>query len=172
MIRRFFLMVYCALLHPLTSYAASSIGPESGLALPRFASLKASETHLRGGPGYEYPVEWKYHIKAYPIQIIDEYGLWRRIKDVDGVEGWVNKQMLSGKRTAVIIDPAAKLNRRPVADSPFIAQAQKGALVELISCDPKWCKVEGNHLSGWIIKPKIWGIEADEEIKSRSFFSR
>src|SRR5690606_37820396 len=78
----------------------TAVGP-SGLPLPRFASLKSGRVNLRIGPGLKYPVEWLYLKSGVPMEIIQEYDNWRRVRDSEGAEGWVNQSLLSGRRTAI-----------------------------------------------------------------------
>ena len=35
------------------------------------------------------------------MEIIQEYDNWRRVRDSDGAEGWINQSLLSGRRTAI-----------------------------------------------------------------------
>src|SRR6185295_13515380 len=76
------------------------------LPLPRFASLDSSEANLRAGPGKDYPILWVYQRRGLPVEIIQEFDTWRRIRDRDGTVGWVQQNLLSGKRSALIIDEA------------------------------------------------------------------
>src|SRR4051812_36019985 len=73
----------------------------SGLPLPRFVTLKARKINLRVGPGQDYAVSWLYVKSGLPVEIVQEYDNWRRIRDADGTEGWVFHSMLSGERSAV-----------------------------------------------------------------------
>ncbi|WP_421418412.1 SH3 domain-containing protein, partial [Agrobacterium tumefaciens] len=73
----------------------------SGLPLPRFVSLKSKRVNMRIGPSTDYAVSWMYMKSGMPVEIIQEYENWRRIRDADGTEGWVNQALLSGERTAV-----------------------------------------------------------------------
>ena len=82
------------------AHAQAAKGP-SGLPLPRFVSLKAKSVNLRVGPSVDYAVAWRYMRSGVPVEIIQEYDNWRRIRDADGTEGWVNQALLSGERTAV-----------------------------------------------------------------------
>ena len=75
-------------------------GP-SGLPLPRFVSLKSGRVNSRIGPGVNYSVDWLYLKPGLPMEIIQEYDNWRRVRDADGAEGWVNQSLLSGRRTAI-----------------------------------------------------------------------
>ena len=75
-------------------------GP-SGLPLPRFVSLKSGRVNSRIGPGVNYAVDWMYLKPGLPMEIIQEYDNWRRVRDSDGAEGWINQSLLSGRRTAI-----------------------------------------------------------------------
>jgi len=46
----------------------------TGLPLPRFVSLRAAEVNLRTGPGVRYPIDWVYHRRGLPVEVIDEFG--------------------------------------------------------------------------------------------------
>jgi SH3-like domain-containing protein len=72
-----------------------------GLPVPRFVSLKSDRVNARAGPGQRYPVEWVFVRRGLPVEVVAESDLWRRVRDMEGVEGWVHKGLLSGQRTAV-----------------------------------------------------------------------
>src|SRR5262245_41697919 len=57
---------------------------EDALPLPRFASLDSSEVNLRAGPGEDYPILIGSQRRGLPVEIIQEFGTWRRIRDRDG----------------------------------------------------------------------------------------
>ena len=91
-------------------------GP-SGLALPRFVSLKADKINVRRGPSSEHQVAWVFQRKGLPVEITAEFENWRRIRDSDGDEGWVYQSMLSGKRMALVA-PWRKQEAVPMYASP------------------------------------------------------
>ena len=80
--------------------AQATKGP-TGLPLPRFVSLKSRKVNLRVGPGQDYATSWLYLKPGLPVEIIQEYDNWRRIRDADGTEGWVFHSLLSGERSAI-----------------------------------------------------------------------
>jgi SH3-like domain-containing protein len=86
---------------PQTAAAQSRARGKSGLPLPRFVSLKSGRVNSRIGPGVTYAVDWMYLKAGLPMEIIQEYDNWRRVRDSDGAEGWINQSLLSGKRTAI-----------------------------------------------------------------------
>src|SRR6186713_3241153 len=86
---------------------------QENLPLPRYASFKSSEVNLRAGPGENYPKQWVYQRAGMPVEIFEEWDTWRRIRDYQGVVGWVSVNLLTGKRTAIVLE-----TRRTLRDSP------------------------------------------------------
>ena len=76
-----FIMLF-ALLAP--SAWAQANNP-SGLPLPRFVSLKSGRVNSRIGPGVNYAVDWLYLKAGLPMEIIQEYDNWRRVRDPEAV---------------------------------------------------------------------------------------
>ena len=37
-----------------------------------------------------------------PVEIIQEFDTWRKIRDVDGSEGWLHQNLLQGKRAGLV----------------------------------------------------------------------
>ena len=72
---------------PLTQ---SALGPETNLPMPRFVSLKASEANVRRGPSLTHRIDWVFKRRDMPLQVVAEYGHWRRVIDRDGQGGWVH----------------------------------------------------------------------------------
>ncbi len=158
--------------------ASINRGP-SGLPLPRFVSLKTSNVRMRVGPGTNYAVSWLYLKQGEPLEIIQEYDNWRRVRDAQGTTGWIHGSLLSGKRTA-IATPWMQENKtmtvtvfaKPEKDAQVLAYIQPGVLAQLDSCDGAWCAVEvktndsKRTLSGFTNQVDLWGAYPDEKIKN------
>jgi SH3-like domain-containing protein len=43
----------------------------TGLPLPRFVSIRSEEVNMRTGPGVRYPVDWVYHRKSMPVEVVN-----------------------------------------------------------------------------------------------------
>ncbi len=141
---------------------------QSNLPLPRFASLRSGEVNMRTGPGVRYPVDWVFHRRALPIEIVAEFGTWRKIRDEQGAEGWVHRSMLSGKRTAITIGTANSsqiLRRSAEADAAAVAKLEPGVLVSILECDGSWCRLEAHGFRGWLPRKGLWGVKDGERIK-------
>jgi len=65
------------------------------LPLPRFVTLKSKRVTCASRPSADYAVSWLYLKQGLPVEIIQEYDNWRRVRDADGTEGWVNQSLLS-----------------------------------------------------------------------------
>lgn len=135
--------------------------------LPRFASIQASEANMRTGPGRQYPVEYVYRRPELPVQIIAEFDIWRRIRDVDGDIGWVHQAMLSGRRTVMVLGPdIAMMRGEPTLEAGVVARMEPGVIAGFDHCvtsgPDKWCLVEAEDFAGWVPATTIWGISSDD----------
>jgi SH3-like domain-containing protein len=45
-------------------------------------------------PGRDYAVAWLYTRPGVPMEVIQEYDNWRRVRDAEGTEGWVYQSLL------------------------------------------------------------------------------
>ncbi|WP_332065331.1 SH3 domain-containing protein [Bartonella sp. CB189] len=162
-----FLFDFSGFLHAQTFN--HNLGP-SGLPLPRFASIKPTRVNVRVGPGSNYSVVFIYQKKGLPIEIIQEYGQWRKIRDSEGDEGWVYQSLLSGKRT-VITTPWQKdkqkrlmLRENPIDNAELIAEVEPNVIGNIRQCDGQWCELNIHNARGWIHQAQLWGIYPDEKI--------
>jgi SH3-like domain-containing protein len=96
---------------------AGAAAQGSGLPVPRFASLGGSALNVRTGPDRQYPVRWIYERPGYPVLVVEEHDVWRRIEDAAGEGGWIHGSLLSGRRNLLVIDGPAELYRTPNADA-------------------------------------------------------
>ncbi len=137
---------------------------ETGLPLPRFASLRSSKVHLRTGPGVRYPVDWVLVFRNMPVEIVAEFENWRKIRDWQGTEGWVHRTMLSGMRTAIVTGGMRALRRDPDASAPLVAQVEERVVGRVLECPADWCRIEIAKKRGWIRRDHIWGVYKAEEM--------
>lgn len=146
---------------PKSNAPGGTVG-ESGLPLPRFVSLNASEVNLRTGPDQRYPIAWVYRRRGLPVEVVQEYGIWRRIRDVEGVEGWVNRHLLSSERTAYITAQIRTLYARPEAGAPAVWRVEPGVVAKIVLCEEGWCQLNVDGRTGWIRRTEIWGVYPGE----------
>jgi SH3-like domain-containing protein len=140
----------------------SERGAVTNLPLPRFVSLKATEANARRGPSLSHRIDWVFKLRGYPLEVIAEYGHWRRVRDFEDATGWVHYTLISGVRTALVQHDTVDLHVRPDLSSRLAAQAEKGAVLRLLECNIDWCKASAGGHKGWLRKTGLWGIGADE----------
>lgn len=154
------LLLYAALMLVQPAGAA-----EKGLPVPRFVTLRADQVNLRTGPGERYPIDWVFTRKNMPVEIVAEFENWRKIRDVDGTEGWVHEHMVTGRRAIIVRGQIRAIRDRPQSDAVVVARAEPGVIAKLLECDPVWCKVDTGGVSGWLQRDEIWGVYPNEVIQ-------
>jgi SH3-like domain-containing protein len=168
-------LALCLTLLPATATLAAATNP-SGLPLPRFVTIRAKESNVRVGPGYQYDVSWTYQVGGVPVEIIQEFDVWRKIKDVDGSVGWVHQNMLSGTRAGYVSEAAGDkvgLHTGASDDSGVVAWVGPGFPVKIQSCEKGWCAVTatdhpdngtvvGANYSGYLPEQDLWGVYKNE----------
>lgn len=143
--------------------AAETVGPVTGLPMPRFVSMKASEGFARRGPSSTHRIDWVFKRRHMPLRVVDEYGHWRRVQDREGAGGWMHYSLLSGNRTVLVEAEGLDLHRRPNDDAPIAARLEAGVVAFLGTCRRSWCAVEVGEADGWARTEALWGVAPEEE---------
>ena len=166
------LFLFAAMAMSLAGAAApaqsSGAASASGLPTPRFVSLKSSRVNVRVGPGQSYQISWIFTRPGLPVEVIQEFDTWRRVRDSDGSVGWVFHSLLSGKRTGVVTpwgqpEPSV-IRRAPRADARIAAYLEAGVLGEVSECRDNWCHFSGEGYAGWIPQDSLWGVYPGETV--------
>jgi len=144
---------------------AQERGSVTNLPIPRFVSLKASKGNVRRGPSLTHRIDWVFTRKAMPLEITGEFGHWRRVRDRDGVGGWMHYSLLSGVRTVVIETDLTALHQRPDPDAPVNAYLEAGVVAWIDECAPLWCRINSDGYRGWTPKETLWGVGPDEVVE-------
>lgn len=150
-----------ALLHGLASHVSAAA---QALPVPRFVSLRADEVNLRSGPGEQYPIDWVLTKKGLPVEIVQEFDVWRKIRDSQGSVGWVHQRMVTGTRTVIVTGETRTLRADADRASPAVARAEPGVIARLLECRGAWCRVEAQDIKGWLRRGEIWGVYAEEPV--------
>jgi SH3-like domain-containing protein len=155
---------WLALLALLQGLGHSVGAAEKPLPVPRFASLRADDVNLRNGPGEQYPIEWVLTKKGLPVEILQEFDVWRKVRDSEGSLGWVHQHMVTGLRTVIVTGAIRTLHSDPDDSAPPVARAEPGVVARLLECHGTWCRIEAQDIKGWIRRSDIWGVFADETV--------
>ena len=148
----------------LSSNLDAKKGIVTGLEIPRFVSLKSNDANLRVGPSVNYPIKIKYLKKNMPIEIIDEFDVWRKTRDYENNIGWLHKSLIKGDRfilTGITTDNAINIFDRP--NGKILGIVKKNNILQLKRCLLTWCYILHEEINGWVNKNSVWGIYANEE---------
>jgi len=130
---------------------------------PYFASIKSDKIYMRLGPGEEYPIEWVYHRKVLPVEVLASYDAWLRVRDMDDETGWIHTALLSRERTAVVTgEKIAAIQRSEDSSSRLVAEAKPGSVGRLRHCDQLACEVKFDGAEGWVPRSRLWGLRDGE----------
>lgn len=151
-----------------------AVGPSTGLPLPRFVSTRAEPINVRVGPGTRYNIAWVFEKPHLPVEIVQEFDVWRKIRYVDGDEGWIHQNLLSGARTG-LTRPFGEAGRtalyaRAENGAPVRAWLSKDVLVNIDNCRKAWCKVtvpaqkDREAYTGYVVQFELWGVYPDETV--------
>ena len=152
----------------LNNYAKT--GSVTGFELPRFVSLKSNDVNLRVGPSVNYPIKLKYIQKNLPIEIIDEFDVWRKIQDHENNIGWIHKSLIKGERFILTVnnnENVKNIYNRP--NGKLVGLIRSNNIINLKNCLIDWCYISHIEISGWISKDYIWGVYK-KEIYNKSFY--
>jgi SH3-like domain-containing protein len=122
--------------------------------------------NLRIGPDLRYRIDWTYQRRDLPVQIVDEHQHWRRIRDPEGTEGWVQRPLLASRRTFLVQGEERALRRRAEENADPVALLKPGVVGQIRSCatGSTWCAVRVGEYRGFIRRDEVWGVGAQETI--------
>ena len=133
----------------LSVFVATALVPDPVAAadamkrtLPYYASISASRARMRTGPARTYPASWLYQRQDLPIKVVAIFKEWRKIADPDGTEGWMQANLLSGTRTAMVHGAGpVDLREKPVSSAKLLWRAAPGVVELLSQCGNGWCRM-------------------------------
>ncbi|MDB5492210.1 MAG: hypothetical protein JWO78_2059 [Micavibrio sp.] len=174
--RLFFVFLVLYGLFLIQPVMADDVPPElqgSGRPVPRFVTIDTNKAYVRTGPAPRYPVKLVYKKIGLPVEITQEFDVWRKIKDIDGDEGWINKALLSDKRGVIIRSAQGKDKTQAPVDlreegrmqARIIARLESGVVGRLGKCTENWCQITSGGYQGWVQRNYLWGLYPKEEIK-------
>ncbi len=137
-------------------------GPETGLPMPRYVSLKTSEGRARRGPARTHRIDWVFTRRDMPLRVTAEFEHWRLVEDHEGQGGWMHHALLSGVRTTLVMEDLAAMRTQPQTDAPEVAHLQAGVVARILRCEAAWCRIGVEGHRGWVARDALWGIDGHE----------
>ena len=140
-------------------------GQVTNLPIPRYVSLKVKEANARRGPSLSHKIDWIYKRQNMPLEIYAEYENWRRVRDFEGLGGWVHYTLLSGIRYVLIKNELLEMRLLPSLESQVVAKVPQYNIATLDKCNKNWCRIIDDGYKGWVQKEAIWGVYKHEAKK-------
>lgn len=163
------LALIAAVVAPSLAAENSATGSTTGLPVPRYVSLKPSDTPMREGPSKDHRIKWVFKREGLPVEITAESDTWRRVRDSEGTEGWVFHSRLSSRRTGLVApwskEAALPLYERESDGASVVARLQPSVLANIENCNGRWCRVNGEGFRGWIKQESLWGVYPGESVR-------
>lgn len=132
---------------------------------PYWASIRAREARMRTGPARTYPASWLYRRAGLPVRVLQVFKEWRKVEDPDGTQGWMQANLLSEARTAVVrgTEPVTMVDR-PDQGARLLWRAAPGVVGRLSACANGWCRLDVRGQAGFVEQRGIWGVGAGETL--------
>jgi SH3-like domain-containing protein len=124
-----------------------------------WASIGPDEARMRTGPGRQFPASWVYRRAGLPVKVIETYPNWRKIEDPSGTQGWMQANLISETRTAIVTSEIRPLRDRPDAEARIILRAEPGVVGRISECAKGWCKFDVRGRMGFMEAQHIWGAD-------------
>lgn len=98
--------------------------------------------------------------RGMPVEVIIAQGDWVRIRDASGGLAWVERKMLTDRRTVVVsASSGATVHASADETSPALFRAQRGVLLDLVG-PPSGGWVQVRHRdgqAGFVKVGEVWG---------------
>lgn len=137
---------------------------------PYFASIQVKEARMRTGPGRNYPISWSYVRPGLPVKVLENFkekgagAAWRRVEDPGGTQGWMQANLVSDTRTAIVTGDIAELRDSPSQAGKVNWRAAVGVVGRISQCGKGWCYFDVKGRGGFIEISNIWGVDSAETI--------
>ena len=136
----------------------------SGLPIPRFVSLASEKVFVRTGPALRYPIKWVYQKDNMPVEVVQEFDTWRKIRDMDGDDGWIHQSLLSGERTIVVKgEQNLPVYKDPSESARMLVMLEPSVIANVETCKGLWCEVSAQGYRGYAQRKFLWGIYDQED---------
>jgi SH3-like domain-containing protein len=149
--------IMASILLAMALIAVSAFEAQAQRKVPYWGSISAGKARMRTGPGQQFPASWLYQRAGLPVKIIKIYPNWRKIEDPDGIQGWMQVNLLSDDRTALVKGEVRPLRERPESDARLLWRAEPGVVGRISDCARGWCKFDVLGRIGYIETAHIWG---------------
>lgn len=96
-----------------------------------------------------------------PVEVVVSLEGWSKVRDAAGGLAWVEKRLLSERRTLQVTAQRAQFRSEPSAAATLVFEADKDVLLDLVEPAPVAGWVKARHRdgqSGYVRIDQVWGI--------------
>lgn len=129
---------------------------------PYWVSIDVDKARMRTGPGRNYPASWLYQRRDLPLKVLDVYGEWRKVEDPGGTQGWMLRNFLDERRTAIVTGGVTELRATPQLGAHVNWRVEPGVVGRISKCGGGWCRFDVGGRAGYIEQSHLWGVEPGE----------
>jgi SH3-like domain-containing protein len=151
----------------LMSGFSNAVQDKEERQVPRFAFLKSDKVNVRLGPTPQHDVSFVYKQAGLPVEITAEFESWRRIRDWEGTEGWVQHTMLAGGKKQVMVLPSRQeltpVYKEETLQGAVTAKLEPRVIASVKSCNMQVCFIQHKDFEGYIAQNRLWGVYANEK---------
>ena len=152
---------YAALLAGVAPAAAHAA---EGRPVPYWASISAGDALMRSGPGRNFPAMWRYRRADLPVRVMQVHESWRKVRELDGTEGWIAAALLSAQRTAIVVGETRPIRDAPEPRARVLWRAEPGVVGRISKCAEGWCRIDVQGKVGHIQMAHIGGAPPGERV--------
>ena len=132
---------------------------------PYYAAISAGQARMRTGPGRNYPASWLYQRAGLPVKVVGIYKEWRKVEDPGGTQGWMQANLLTENRTAIVLDTVVALRDTPRAAGRVQYRAAPNVIGRVSRCASGWCWLDVKGRGGFVEAIHLWGVDPGEDVK-------
>lgn len=95
-----------------------------------------------------------------PVEVVVNLDKWAKVRDAGGSINWIERRVLSDKRTVMVTSGRAIVKQRAAADAPPAFEAVKDVVLEVTgNAADGWLPVRHKDgASGFVRVTEVWGL--------------
>ena len=97
-----------------------------------------------------------------PVEVISTDGTWVKVRDPGGDLTWVERKLLTDRRTVLVSAPLADIRQRAEEQATLVFQAAQGVVLDLgdqSGVTPGWVRVKHRDgATGFVRINQVWGL--------------
>jgi len=98
--------------------------------------------------------------RATPVEVVVAVVGWVKVRDASGSLAWLERRVLSDKRTVLVTAARAQVRAKPDANAPLLFEAEKDVVLDLVEATQDgWAKVKHRDgQEGYVRANQVWGL--------------